>query len=446
MRRTFPFYGFLGIFFLILSEILLFRRIQPFYSWFYSFAWWSYILTADALIYRLKGRSLLLNRTREFFLMIPWSIFLWLIFEAANLSLENWYYIYLPPSTAERWVGYTVAYGTVLPALFETTELLGAIGLFSHTRIRKLPISSRGRDGLVLLGVFCLATSMLFPSYFFPLIWVGFTFLLEPFNYQFGQQSLLKDLTEGDPRKICRLLVAGLICGGLWEFWNYWARAKWIYTVPFFEETKGFEMPFLGFLGFPPFAVEAYVMYQFVSLFRFQRGWEGSASRLNPKKKTSSLTTFLSAILIIAFSILIFWAIDRKTVDSYEPRLKDAYWIEPKYREELPKVGITTLPDLILRTEDRREREELALRLLIPNEDLHRWVTLARMAETKGIGIENLRLLEGAGIDSLEALASEDPGRLHGKMEETYGQEIVPGKARIRIWIKEAKKQVISQQ
>jgi hypothetical protein len=446
MRRTFPFYGFLGIFFLILSEIILFRKVQPFYSWFYSFAWWSYILAADALVYRLKGRSLLLNRTREFFLMIPWSIFIWLIFEAANLSLKNWYYIHLPPSMAERWLGYAAAYGTVLPALFETTELLGAVGLFSHTRIRKLPISSRGRDVLVLLGVLCLAASILFPSYFFPLIWVGFIFLLEPFNTQFGHQSLLKDLAGGDPRRICRLLVAGLICGGLWEFWNYWARAKWIYTVPVFEETKAFEMPFLGFLGFPPFAVEAYVMYQFVSLFRFQRGWEASASRLNPQKKTRFLTTFLTALLVIAFSILIFGAIDRNTVDSYEPRLKDAYWIEAKYREELPKVGVATLQDLILKTEDRRERDELALRLLIPKEELHRWVTLARMAETKGIGTENLRLLEDAGIDSLEALAAEDPGRLHRRMEKAYGQESVPGKARIRIWIIEAKKQVISNQ
>src|SRR3990172_2922602 len=103
MKKAFPVHGILGILLLVLSEIFLFRKVEPFYSWFYSFAWWSYILTMDGIIYRLKGSSLILNRTREFFLMIPWSIFIWLIFEAANLFLKNWYYVNLPRSPIERW-------------------------------------------------------------------------------------------------------------------------------------------------------------------------------------------------------------------------------------------------------------------------------------------------------------------------------------------------------
>jgi hypothetical protein len=445
MRRTFPFYGILGISCLVISEIFLFRKIQPFYSWFYSFAWWPYILTVDALVYRIKGRSLLLTRTNEFFLMIPWSVFIWLIFEGANLSIQNWYYINLPASSVQRWIGYAVAFGTVLPALFETTELLEAVSLFSRTRTRKLVLSSRERDLLVLLGLVCLASSVLFPAYCFFLIWVGFIFLLEPFNYQFGHQSLLKDLSEGDPRKICRLLLAGLICGGLWEFWNYWARAKWVYTVPFFEKTKLFEMPPLGFLGFPLFAVEAYVMYQFLSLFRHQRGWETSTHRLNREARTTSLMNVLAGLLLVTYSVLMFAAIDEKTVDSFEPRLKDAYWIDPKYREELPKVGVASLQDLILKTKEKREREELALRLLVPKEDLYRWITLAHLAETKGIGIDNLRLLEGVGIDSPEALVAEDPENLHNKMVKAYGTKKAPREAKVGIWIKGARENISDQ-
>jgi hypothetical protein len=56
-------------------------------------------------------------------------------------------------------------------------------------------------------------------------------------------------------------LLGGLVCGILWEFWNFWARTKWIYAVPILSEIKIFEMPVLGFLGFPPFAVECYVLY-----------------------------------------------------------------------------------------------------------------------------------------------------------------------------------------
>ena len=443
MKRTLPIHGMIGIASLLLSEAFLFEKVDPFYSWFYCFAWWSYILTVDAIIYRLKGNSLILNRTKEFFSMIPWSIFIWLIFEAANLSLRNWYYINLPHSTVERWLGYAIAYGTVLPGLFETTELLEALGLFGNSKIKKTIISSGGHSILMFLGFLSLASSLLIPEYYFPLIWVGFIFLLEPFNYRFGGKSLLRDLEEGNPRKIYLLLIAGLICGLLWEFWNFWAPSKWVYTVPFFDKAKGFEMPFLGFLGFPPFAVQAYVMYNFISLFRSKRGWEESTYRLNMEKKTRSLTSVLTVILIGSFSVLIFRAIDAKTVDSYYPRLEDAYWIEPQYQNELPKVGITSLEDLKSKTRNRKETDELALRLLVPKELLIQWVEEAYLVQLKGLGVENLRLLQGVGINSISALAKEDPEKLYDKIEQDFPGR-VPRKAKIRIWAREAKKKVRS--
>jgi len=353
MKKAFPIHGVIGIVLFLVSEIFLFKKVDPFYSWFYCFAWWSYIFTIDAIIYRLKGNSLILSRTKEFFLMIPWSVFIWLIFEAANLSLENWYYINLPSSAVERWLGYSVAYGTVLPGLFETSELLETLGLFKNSKIKKTMISGEGLVVLILLGAIWLISSVLIPEYFFPLIWLGFIFLLEPLNYRFGGRSLLRDLEGGNPRKIYLLLVAGLICGLLWEFWNFWALSKWIYTVPFFEKAKGFEMPFLGFFGFPPFAVQAYVMYNTISLFRFHRGWEEGTYLLNLEKKTRPLTKVLTAILIVIFYVLIFKAIDSRTVDSYYSRLKDTYWIEPQYRSVLPKVGIANLDDLVSKTRER---------------------------------------------------------------------------------------------
>jgi hypothetical protein len=444
MKKAFPIHGMIGITLLLISEIFVFEKVDPFYSWFYCFAWWSYILTIDAMIFRLKGNSLILNRTKEFFLMIPWSVFIWLIFEAANLSLENWYYINIPHSIVERWLGYAVAYGTVLPGLFETTELLDTLGLFRNSKMKKTVISGEGHVILALLGALWLASSVLIPEYFFPFIWLGFILFLEPFNYRFGGKSLLRDLEEGNPRKIYLLLLAGLICGILWEFWNFWALSKWVYAVPFFEKAKGFEMPFLGFLGFPPFAVQAYVMYNTISLFRFQRGWEESTYRLNLEKKTRLLTLVLAAILIGCFYILIFRAIDSKTVDSYYPRLKDAYWIEPRYQKELPKVGIANLDDLVSKTREKKEREELALRLLIPKEELTRWVETTTLVQVKGLGIENLRLLERVGIHSVAALADEDPESLYESLRQLYPGTPIPREALIRIWIREAKKAVRS--
>jgi len=430
-----------GVLFLILSGILLLKKIEPFYSWFYCLAWWSYIFAVDGIIYGLKGNSLIINRRKEFLLMVPWSVFIWLIFEAANLFLKNWYYVNLPSSILERWLGYATAYGTVLPGLFETTELLETLGLFKNWPTIKPGISSRRHSFLACFGGLCLISSVLIPEYFFPLIWVGFILLLEPFTYRFGGKSLLRDLEEGNSTRLYSLLAAGLFCGLLWEFWNFWARSKWIYTVPFFDKEKGFEMPFLGFLGFPPFALQVYVIYNFISLFRSKRGWEESTFNLNPEQKTRRLTSVLIAILMVGFFVLIFQAIDLKTVDSYYPRLTDAYWIAPHYQMTLPKVGITSLEDLVEKTKDRKERDELALRLLIPREELIPWIEKAQLALLKGMGIENLRLLGRVGISSVSALALQDPEYLFERLTQSAGGQSVPSLAKVRIWINAAKKE-----
>jgi len=96
-----------------------------------------------------------------------------------------------------------------------------------------------------------------------PVLWLSFIFLLDPMNYLRGWPSIVGDLRLGHYRRLLALLVAGGVCGILWEFWNYWAISRWTYTVPYFGNLKIFEMPVLGFLGFPPFAVECWVMYIF---------------------------------------------------------------------------------------------------------------------------------------------------------------------------------------
>ena len=92
-------------------------------------------------------------------------------------------------------------------------------------------------------------------------IWLGFILLLDPLNARAGNESILGDWYQGRTRRLVNLLIAGLACGIIWEFWNYWSGTKWIYNVPILPELKIFEMPVLGFGGFPPFAVECFVMY-----------------------------------------------------------------------------------------------------------------------------------------------------------------------------------------
>ena len=85
------------------------------------------------------------------------------------------------------------------------------------------------------------------------------------------QPSVIGHLKDKNISTPLSLLLAGIILGFLWEFWNYWAVIKWKYDIPFVGFFKIFEMPVLGYLGYFPFALELYAMYWFFrSLFTYR--------------------------------------------------------------------------------------------------------------------------------------------------------------------------------
>jgi hypothetical protein len=239
-------------------------------QWTTPLCWWGYILAIDALIWKLQGHSLLRDRRREFWRQLPLSVAFWLIFEVYNLHLENWTYIGLPERRWEAALGAVIAYATIMPGLFLTAELLGTLGIFARFRVPTFEPSQRLLYLLMFFGCLSLMAPVLVPRevarYLFALVWVGFILLLEPVLYASQGDALLRDLAQGRLQRVLSLVAAGYICGLLWEFWNYWATAKWIYTVPFTEDVRYFEMPLAGFLGFGPFAWEFAAMYAAVRL------------------------------------------------------------------------------------------------------------------------------------------------------------------------------------
>jgi len=271
-KMRFAPHGYAGIVIIVVAEVLLFSGNQFVGHWFTPVVWTGYILFIDALVYKFKGRSMLMTDRLEFVVIALVSIAGWWLFEFYNAprfwksDLELWWHYHnLEPNLFLRRFGYDWAFATISPAMFETAELLGAI-VFKPQKPRitiKFP-----KSALVLLAIAGLAGAIIplvLPSeWFAPVIWLSLILLLDPINALRGQPSISADLARGDWRRLWSLLASGLVCGVLWEFWNYWAIAKWTYTVPFFGNVKIFEMPVLGFLGFPPFAVECWVMYIFL--------------------------------------------------------------------------------------------------------------------------------------------------------------------------------------
>ncbi|MCI0371187.1 MAG: hypothetical protein L0214_07335 [candidate division NC10 bacterium] len=262
-----PAYGWTGLAVILVAEALLFGGAPVIGTYFTPVVWIGYILFADGWVFARRGRSLLTTGRHELPVLLPFSIGSWLIFEGYNLLLKNWYYVDLPLPQPLRLLGFAWAFATILPALRETADLLEAHGAFATWRVRPIFLSPRAEEALLALGGALLLYPILFPSpYLFGLVWVGFILLCDPLNRWLGAPSLLGDLREGKTQTFWCWFVGGTICGVLWEFWNYWAAAKWHYTVPITAEWKIFEMPVAGYLGFGPFAVECYLMYNLAVL------------------------------------------------------------------------------------------------------------------------------------------------------------------------------------
>ena len=98
----------------------------------------------------------------------------------------------------------------------------------------------------------------------------------------------------------------------LWESWNYWAAAKWIYTVPWFEETKLFEMPFAGFIGFPPFALECYTFARLLVAVGLVGEWDPTA----PERARSFPARGAIAVVVGLLCLPMIAGVDRWTVRS----------------------------------------------------------------------------------------------------------------------------------
>jgi hypothetical protein len=273
-------------------------------EYLFFFAWYPYLLLVDGLLWRRRGESWIFGRPREFLRLGVWSVTVWLIFEAFNLGLKNWAYVGVTPLWWVRWPGYALAFATVLPGILLTARLLQSLGVWGGVRGRPREVGFAWQPVSLLVGAAFLALPLAFPRYGFPLVWLAFFFLLDPFCPLLGAKSLIESFLLGERREHLCLLAAGLFCGLWWEAWNYPAASRWVYTLPVLHFWKVFEMPLLGYLGFPPFALEAAVMTNFLAALE---------ARLTPRGRQRFY------LFQIIFWLVMFTALDRLTVRSFGP-------------------------------------------------------------------------------------------------------------------------------
>lgn len=233
---------------------------------FYFFfpLWLGYVFVVDGLVYLRRNTSLYTRSKRAFLAMFLVSAMSWWLFEVLNWRTENWVYLGREDiGTAAYLLFSSLSFSTVLPAVIGTAELASTFGWIK--RLSPGPAIKPTPQTLRLFfasGLAMLLLMLAWPAYFFPFMWLSLYFMLAPTAVWLGARSLSQYTQNGDWRPVVALWIGGLICGFFWEFWNYFAYAKWIYEItPSLEFAYIFEMPLLGYGGYLPFALELFCMY-----------------------------------------------------------------------------------------------------------------------------------------------------------------------------------------
>lgn len=383
-------------------------------------AWYGYLLLVDTAILVRRGSSFWTDRRRELLGMLFWSLPFWFFFEACNLVLENWYYVF---GLRNLWASAgmaVLAYATVLPACLFHAELLDAWEVFEGKSCRRLSM----RPGLLrvvgAVGLSSIALPLLLPRIAFSLIWFA-PIGLDSVNFRRGAPSLLRDLEEGHCGRLLRLLVGGLWAGAVWEAMNFPARCKWIYAVPGFEGSKLFEMPLAGFLGFPVLAVGAFCLFSFVRSLP-TRGWWRTVP-----------------VLAVAFSAVVELGVERHTVRSRRPLLAELEGLDAIAVERLRGAGVPT-PEWLSRVSAKDGIEALSSRAGLSAALLGRAAAEASLAIHKGMGAPRAALLQAADVASVAELARQDPEALTKRLTAVAlvrGQD-PPRAAEVRVWVNAA--------
>ena len=408
---------------------LALRGVEPMATWLYQFAWYPTIALMAALVARREGRDPLSAHPLHALSLFAWSAVFWFFFELLNWRLRDWYYVNVPGDRTARWLGISLAFATVLPAIFLAARVLQSWGLLVSVRTAPLRVTRAGLRLTSLAGAVFLVLPLVWPDWFFPLVWGATTLLAEPALYLRERRwSLLGDLERGDAGRILRLLAGGAAIGLLWEWFNSMARSRWIYTVPGLDRLKVFEMPLLGFLGFPVFALECWSVFHLLACFGISTPEEPAAHPVRVRRK------MVTAAVGVAFSVFVLAGMERFTISSTTPQLVGVPGLPASAAFLLEAQGETPF-DLA-----RESASDVARRAGVSVDEALPWIESARLVTLRGIGTTNAARLARVGVTDLAALARQDPDTLAARLRRLdgadRGRRVTP--AETRVWVSAA--------
>jgi hypothetical protein len=265
--KYFPFYGWIGLFLIIFFWIVNWFLDGLRTHWGFFPLWFGYSIFVDALVFSRKGTSLIKRNWKLYVSLFFISIPTWWLFELFNLRTQNWFYYGKEYFTdLQYFLLSSLSFSTVMPAVFGTAELAGTFKWIKNISIsKKIIADNKTIQIFISTGLIILSLILIFPKIFYPFVWISVFLLIEPINIKVGNKSIFEFISIGDWRPLLALAFGGLICGFFWEMWNYFSYPKWKYYLPGVNNFHLFEMPLPGYIGYIPFPLELYAVFQFIT-------------------------------------------------------------------------------------------------------------------------------------------------------------------------------------
>ena len=277
--RKMPWFGWLGLGIIIVSEIALWGRFHPAAIVFTPIMWTGYILLVDGWIWMRGGRSYFRDDPRHWPMLALFSVLIWVMFEMFNLKVNAWTYVNFPKNLLIKELDYAWAFATIIPAMLRTRSLFATFKFFDRSHPWKIKFTPFWLAVSFVVGLASTFLPLMVHGLYYrnllvPFVWLGLIFLIEPINFRIGAPSVFRDLQEGKIGFFWQTLTAGLFCGLLWETWNVQAAwfdgLVWDYVLNDYYIKAGFNlyighMPILGFLGYPPFIWECYALWELIN-------------------------------------------------------------------------------------------------------------------------------------------------------------------------------------
>jgi hypothetical protein len=193
-------------------------------------------------------------------------------------------------------------------------------------------------------------------------------------------------------------------------------------------------MPLLGFLGFPPFAVECLVV------LRFLAGWSaGRSGTATPLFRLSALALGGAAVLGV------FAPVDPVTVDSFYVPVRQLAVLPAPLRTRLADLGLRSPEKLYRALEDAGGRARVARESGLSVDQLERARERVALVLHQGLGADRALQLERVGVRRVADLAPWAPADLAAALRAQGPQPRDRFlERRVDVWIRAARRSRLS--